>query len=322
MVPLFYALLLPQIMYGASEPPALAAAKPNAEPARKATENQAKPEPDRRATAAQPAVVELLKAPIIRVETTDKTEKHRDYWDHEWWLVYLTAALASVTLALALYTAKLYRYTKKLALDAEAVGNRSANLSMDASHAYRIAERAYVKMSHRAPGIEFISTADGDTKAVLARTSLEIRNFGNTPAKVTRTYARFVIASKDEVASPVPDYREGENKLPFGEAFLVTNEFFSAAFESLLRNIDVEKLGNSAWRIHVLGYVDYIDIFGKHHRGGYARVFAREIDVIAEKAGAWDKRNNLVLVNFDGYNYDRERDEQNSAENHDWPKQA
>ncbi|MCY7387921.1 MAG: hypothetical protein LH481_07640, partial [Burkholderiales bacterium] len=65
---------------------------------------------------------------------------------------------------------------------------------------------------------------------------------------------------------------------------------------------------------------DYVDRFDCHHRAGYARIYAPEHDVIMVGASENPSRNNLVFVSFDGYNYDRERDQKNENENHDWKK--
>lgn len=61
-----------------------------------------------------PPIIEISKAPIIQLETTEKTAKSRDYYSPEWWLVYITGILALITAALASYTGGLYRASKKL----------------------------------------------------------------------------------------------------------------------------------------------------------------------------------------------------------------
>ena len=53
-----------------------------------------------------------------------------------------------------------------------------------------------------------------------------------------------------------------------------------------------------------LGYVDYIDIFNRRRRTGYARIYN------PGKAG-----NNLSFFKTAGYNYDRPREE---GEGKDW----
>ena len=62
--------------------------------------------------------------------------------------------------------------------------------------------------------------------------------------------------------------------------------------------------------LYVVGYVDYIDVFGGHQRGGYARVYDPALDT-----GPEDARNNLAFVTDRAYNYDRPREE---GEGDDW----
>lgn len=79
---------------------------------------------DKRGTKGFPAVIEIEKSSVIRVEATDITERRHDYTNGEWWLVYLTGALAFVTFLLALYTGKLYRATVRLGEDAKKTSDR------------------------------------------------------------------------------------------------------------------------------------------------------------------------------------------------------
>jgi len=60
--------------------------------------------------------------------------------------------------------------------------------------------------------------------------------------------------------------------------------------------------------LFVIGYTDYIDAFHVRHRAGYARRFSPEAQTIGLP-------NNLVFVDFPGWNYDRIR-QKNEGE--DW----
>jgi hypothetical protein len=168
-------------------------------------------------------------------------------------------------------------------------------------------ERAYVKMSHQKPGVRFIeSGTPEDSKRVLARITFEIENWGRTPARVTRTYSRILLVHPEEVPVIPPEYREGKQET-FGGAFLVGGEKFTNGIESPIPGRDKAKVDSGKFHLIVVGYVDYADIFHKEHRAGFARRYAPEIDAIARGANLWDERNNLVFVNFVGYNYDEER---------------
>lgn len=108
-----------------SKPPAPSSA--NTASQQKANAGSSKQNPNSGGnTTATPTVIEISPSTVLKVEATDKTQRHHDYSSGEWWLVYLTAALVVVTFGLAVYTALLYRQTKRLASDAETTTGRQA----------------------------------------------------------------------------------------------------------------------------------------------------------------------------------------------------
>jgi hypothetical protein len=115
----------------ALERPAPTPSKTASQPQTNIGHDEKKSESDNRGTKEIPMVVEISKAPVIHVETADKPERARDYASAEWWLVYVSATVAIITIALALYTALLYRATVKLGSDAEKVGKRQAKEMRD-----------------------------------------------------------------------------------------------------------------------------------------------------------------------------------------------
>jgi len=239
--------------------------------------------------------------------------------DHEFLIAWGTVFLAGFTLLLFIATYRLYRTTVKLAVDAEKASKRQIDST-------QTIERAYVKMSHRKPGAVFIEQVEEDKikgykiKQIFCRVTFEIKNFGSTPARITKTYARIIIVGKDEIPPPSPDYREGGNRVAIGESFIVRQEDFSVPIESHIPDAVFQRLRSGEQKLYVFGYVDYVDRFDCHHRAGYARNYSPEHDVIMVGASENPFRNNLVFVSFDGYNYDRERDQKNENENHDWKK--
>ena len=276
------ALTIVGVVFAASNPPSPTPAKAARQPQAKASEEQAKAEPDKRATQEQPAVVELLKAPVIKVETTDKTEKHRDYTDHEWWLVYLTAALAATTLGLAIYTAKLYRSTKKIAGDAETAASNSVALT-------RATERAYIKMSHKLPGLRY---SEGHSVTF----GVEYRNWGRTPGTITGV-SLAVRALSPELfpLPPAPEYETTpEHDIP--QTFLVSNEPVFKSCTVKIGEDAVSAIQSRRATLLIVGYVDYRDQFGGKYRGGYARI----LNLMSET-------DNLEFFTQRGYNYDRPR---------------
>jgi hypothetical protein len=81
--------------------------------------------------------------------------------------------------------------------------------------------------------------------------------------------------------------------------FLVTQVQFNVTFVLQIPNAGE---GDDLW---LYGFVDYSDEFGKHHRGGYARIYRADIEDrdIPER-----DRNNLAFVTKAGWNYDHTRE--------------
>lgn len=78
--------------------------------------------------------------------------------------------------------------------------------------------------------------------------------------------------------------------------------------------------------LQVVGFVDYMDRFGQHHRSGYGRVYYPQaddrhsseyrIDTDGINDSEYQDRNNLHVVTQPGYNYDRPT---RPGECDDWP---
>jgi hypothetical protein len=202
-------------------------------------------------------------------------------------LVVFTFALFVVTALLVRYTKKLWRSTKDLVERTEG--------------STRIIERAYVKISHRTPPGLLVDLRD---HTIFVR--FEVKNFGKTPAEVTDIFVGPKILLKDESLPYPPTYGSGKAQrfvLAPGEPFKYTN---SEAFK-----MDIEpEVRSGAKKLYVLGYVDYIDKFGEHHRAGYARLYSPELDDLNDSF-----RDNLIFVTEKGYNYDRPR---KKGEGNDW----
>jgi hypothetical protein len=161
-------------------------------------------------------------------------------------------------------------------------------------------ERAYVKMSHYPPGAMFGTGPSVDTQ-------IEIKNFGNTPARITNVVVNAWVSPKGKPLPEQVTYKPISGPVP--GAFLVSNDSF--VFFSSVEILETDRAGirERTRQLHVIGYVDYIDQFGQRHRGGYARKY--------EAAGPTN--NNLVYVPERGYNYDRLR---LPGEGGDWDQES
>ena len=187
-----------------------------------------------------------------------------------------TTVVAIATIVIAVFTCFLFVATRR-------IYKHSA-----------VSERAYVKMSHRS-GPEFGEglTIDRDRKE--ARIVIEVKNFGRTPANVINVALCWWVMPKDQAAPIIPQYPKPENTDGPTAGFLVANDLFLVwkAFDGISDD-HLDRINTGDETLWIYGYVDYIDVFGQWHRGG----FARQYD--PGRAG-----NNLIFVGQSGYNYDR-----------------
>ncbi len=285
----------------ALQPPAPTPAKTASQPERQAGQEQKQAEYDKRGTKALPLVIEISQSPVVKAETTDKTEKRHDYASSEWWLVYLTGSLVAVTFGLAVYTGKLYRATVTLGQEAKASGetqnaNTSKALKISEEHANYIAasERGYVKLSEIEPGVQPV---DGKNFCVI---QFEVKNFGKTPAHVTDVR----IESKAlEFGERLPDpFPFGPHSEAFPNGFLMPGESLT-----VITSVSRASVDDGSKQLWFFGRVDYIDAFGKRWRGGYARKYV-------------DRKDGNLRRDFERRtDFDRPR---NPNEGDDWDKNA
>ena len=80
-------------------------------------------------------------------------------------------------------------------------------------------ERAYVKMSHKPPGVII-----DDLPLNPLEVTVEVKNLGKTPADVSEVYLTYSILPQEETLPAVPEYRQKGQ--PQNRAFLATNDEF------------------------------------------------------------------------------------------------
>ncbi|HXP29955.1 MAG TPA: hypothetical protein VN832_02615 [Stellaceae bacterium] len=133
-----------------------------------------------------------------------------------------------------------------------------------------VSERAYVKISHCPPGLT-IDAENGTVKVVF-----RIENSGRTPADVTNVclYLRVVPAG-----SKIPPYASPQD--PPVPAFLVVGDKIFYHREFGISGPEINHVFGATARLFVYGYVDYTDVFGQAHRGGYGRIY----DPVSEDLG-------------------------------------
>lgn len=263
-----------------------------------------------RGTEDNPITVNIL--PSARSEERAKEEQEdrvaKRKSDEE--LSKFTGELASYTKDLARYTAVLVVVgaIQALILIAQLV------FVWRQETATRTIEQAYVKISHKPPGLEF------DKSSHASFITVQIKNFGRTPAEITDVLLTYKLMLPDQPLPSSPDYsRKGEQRSS-PKAFLVPEEDFSYFEVFLMNDVDIKTIADSSHKSFVLflyGYVDYIDSFGRRRRAGYAREYCPSADDVKglQSVPEYRNRNNLLFVSQPGYNYDRLR---KRGEGADW----
>jgi hypothetical protein len=197
----------------------------------------------------------------------------------------------------ALFTIVLAWSSIKLWGETKAIGDRT-------DRAFRTAERAYVKMSHHPPGLH-IEAASG-----LCWLSLQVKNFGRTPARVTHAFLTVKLLPNNESLASKPLYKTNLIDQVY-KAFLVTDDH--ATYYPMPFGIGAENvpgLQDGTLKLYLIGHVDYVDMFNRRYQAGYARVYYPEVDKREEygkgEVGdeAFANRSNLVFLTEGDYNYD------------------
>jgi len=172
--------------------------------------------------------------------------------------------------------------------------------------ANKISERAYVKIIHQRPGVEWFGSDPGK---FLVR--IIVRNSGKTPATITNvSLSTFVFVGQEP--APGQEMYETPDRPPYARAERSVGAFLVADDQSthtvVLRISAEEHTEVMAGRSQMLvfGFVDYVDRFGESHRGGYGRAYKAYRDDAAQYGKDFDfkSRSNLVFIDKSGYNYD------------------
>jgi hypothetical protein len=157
----------------------------------------------------------------------------------------------------------------------------------------RQVERAYVKMSPN--GAISFGPAPGQISI-----SLEIKNHGSTPARVTDLVFTADTFPNGQALPAIPPYRRSAAVVT--RAFLVSGNFFYHVANLQFPNpAHVTAASKGVRQLLIFGYVDYIDQFEQRHRGGFAR--------------RYNQLTNIEFVTEPAYNYDRVR---LRGEGNDW----
>ena len=194
--------------------------------------------------------------------------------------------------------------------DSVNVASKAAAAALTQAEAFKLSERAYVKMSHDPPGVEFHVTSEGQSWLTVG---LSVKNWGKTPARVVKAVICYRCTPGIEMLPEKPVYDENAVHAQV-QAFLVTNDFTGYVYERRIPTqqvIDVKEGRSNLW---VYGHVEYLDIFDVLHVAGYGTFYVPEYDDPARYGPRqFEKRSNLVFITALTYNYDRKKQSDNAA---------
>ena len=137
---------------------------------------------------------------------------------------------------------------------------------------FKIVERAYIKISHRPPGIE----PEGITG--LFWVNLEITNSGKTPARVTDVVLTPVVVVPHKKGLPeIPDYSVPAVRDNIPNAFLVTEDKFFSVQRCKIPKLEMTSIMELESDLYLIGFCRlYRPIRATISRGGMLVVISRE----------------------------------------------
>jgi len=169
-----------------------------------------------------------------------------DYSSHEWWLVYLTAALALITLGLAVYTAFLWSATKKMVAGAENSSKKQL--------------RAYVFLD---PQKEFTLVKPPSISQTV-ELEMHLKNLGATPAHDVICNSWMTI---DVWPLPKDFSFLGPPGEPTGGTFIPPGGFshFHTGTARPLTESELDSVQKGKLCLYIYGNIKYTDVFGRKH---------------------------------------------------------
>lgn len=245
-------LLITGLAVAASNPPTPAPAEATGKPkSNTAQVNQGAKASDNVTKSFSP-IVKVPKPSIIDISAEEKAEKGSGYSSSEWWMVYLTAALAFITAWLAYYTARLYRATRTMVERSDA----AAKWQYITTHRPRLIVR---RVS--------LDDGNGDSSSSsdnIPKIQFIVANVGGSCARIIESNATF--AEIDGILPAIPPYsieldtiksivREaGQSDPP--ETLIIEGD----KLRGLVRNWNKKFITNSEnSQLYFFGYIQYRD---------------------------------------------------------------
>jgi hypothetical protein len=213
------------------------------------------------------------------------------------WIAWFTGGLFLVGFgqaALFLWQLRLIRTSLRDSKLAAEAATKSADAALLNAEAVKLAERAYVKMSHySAPNRPALSFEDSGVFTIKVR----VKNHGRTPATVLTARFTYQVLPAGTKPSAIPDYQAGRHLAVGPGTFLVTDDDYKHT--CVFQPLPVEEraaIDGGQKILWFYGYADYRDEFDSVHRSGYGRVYIPK--------GATDGNNLIFSDALEKYNYD------------------
>lgn len=277
--------------------PAPSGTKPQQEHLQDAKKTQEKSSAPTQTGQNVPPLINIVNNASTPGGEAQQAKKKEENPSAEWWTVgvaIIAAGIAALAALIAAAQACLFVWQLSHMKTANETAAKAAQAALNQSESIMHAERAYVKLGHVKPGLKKI---EGESSVV----SVKARNMGRTPAQVTDIHIDFALL---DYGVPLPKrypFRPMKRE-SFPNGILMPNEWLNHAIHVKTKEALVP--GKQLW---FFGEVDYIDVFGRRWRGGYARKY-------------WDhKDDNLHNNTEDRDNFDRER---LPDEGRDWDKES
>lgn len=197
-----------------------------------------------KATTNQPApVVVSVKTEINQQPAKEDAKQEQAHPPEEissWKATFWSAVIASLALAVAFGQFWYFGNQLRVMANTLEANKTSADAALIQAESIKLAERAYVKMSHKSgdsqianPGLVL------DENSNSWEVHIEIKNFGQTPARITDVAIEDLVLPKDGKLPDVPILPKPINPI---QAFLVRDDF-------ILRSTKKDYEGPNAWKI-------------------------------------------------------------------------
>ena len=271
------------------------------QPLTHANRAQEAPKADERGTEHAPLVIKVL-PPVNEDEKAAAAQQERkDKSESDWSLVKLTGVLAIIgviqIVVFGLQARRLHQTVKEMKIATKAT-EKAADAALKTAKNMEVADRAYIKISHKPPGLVAVTPSPDLFYGPRIRTytvQMDVRNIGKTPAEITRFVFTQLIQSSNTPLPALPSYspilkEDAMRTIMYG------SDAIDPSLNVTIEEDDVHAIMAGEKHFYLIGYAAYIDHFGTCHRAGYARRY----NPLATE-------NNLFIVIQKGYNYDRQR---------------